>query len=268
MPKLTTSWDDNMVPYYHYTTLETLYKILASGKLRLTACNSLKNAAVETVALEVILSQFVKDKYPDEEGRELIRKYMEGRECSYMACFSKESPETYSFGNDILWKYYADNCKGVVIKFDFKKFPFNQHPSYGNDINGNVRRNTEFRMFNMMYDQAEFLKRMEMSGVDLYVFFTDSYKPKFCSFEQEVRLIVFLNKITDLKTLKHTINKNDIRLITAKEFNSDNRPSYLYFDIISAEGTESAIEKIFCKDKGTYSKLQRIFKDNEMCQLL
>ena len=41
-----------MKPFYHFTSLEILYKILASGKIRLTACNNSKNSIVETMALD------------------------------------------------------------------------------------------------------------------------------------------------------------------------------------------------------------------------
>lgn len=178
---MKTSFDGNMVPYYHYTSLETLYKILASGKLRLTACDNLKNAAVETMALEVALK-----KHVEKEG--VIRKYMEEREKSYMVCFSKESPEVRSSNSDMLWKYYADNNKGVVIKFDYTKFPFMAHGSKASypDVDVNAleeidiinsdlqgQRDTEFRMFSMMYEQEKFIKQMKGKVVPS-VFLIDS----------------------------------------------------------------------------------------------
>lgn len=71
--------------------------------------------------------------------------------------------------------------------------------------------------------------------------------------------------MNDINKFKgHSVKNNDTRQITAKEYNSDNRPTYLYYDIISTEGDGSAVEEILCKDKETYNKLQRIFKNEKM----
>lgn len=266
MSKTCTAWDENQVPFYHYTSLETLYKILASGKLRLTACNNLKNAAVETMALEIALKKFI-NKYPENKDKESIQKYLEGREKSYMACFSKKCPD--SINSDILWKYYADNNKGVAIEFDYEKFPYTEHGSRGTQKNNIMQRDTEFRLFSMMYDEEKFIDAMKkFADTNLYVISTDSYKPQFCSTEEEIRLIVFLNEISDVNTLKWEIDQEDSRSITISEYNSDHRPAFLYYDIISKDGSSSAIKKVLCKNKETHCKLKGVFSDDKMCELL
>lgn len=224
------------------------------------------------MALEVALSECNIDE-------NLIKERMALREKSYMACFSKKNPKDLS--SNILWKYYADNNKGVVIKFDYTKFPYRcsgSHSSIALDDMKDISlptlsemtrdRDTEFRMFPMNYYKDKFIKNMNSNVVVLPVSQIDSYKPEFCSVEEEIRLIVFLREIKDVDTLRWEIGVNDIRRITAKEYNSDKRPTSLDYDILSIEGKDSAIEKIFCKDKSTYCKLQKIFKDENMYQLL
>jgi len=272
MHKQTLVWGENMIPYYHFTSLENFYKILATGKLILTKCNSLKNVTIETMALEATLKnllkterEFLYEKFGCNNDQDVINKNMNYREKSYMICFSKDKNENIAIQNDYLWKYYADNNQGVIIKFDYTKFPYKSHGSQS--ING--ERISEFRILHMLYEEETFKNKIKEKEDYLDVLYLDSYKPNFCSLENEIRFIVFLKEPSDLGTtnLMHKVSNHDIRRITAQEY-SGNRPQYLLYDIISKEGNETAIEKVFCKDKETYNRLKQILNNNILIDLL
>ena len=274
MGKCIPSWKENETPYYHFTSLETLYKILASGKIRLTACNNSKNISVEIMALEAVINSCSKEEKENlcEQlscgDDELIQKFIECREKSYMLCFTTDKNSNCGVNNDYLWKYYADHGKGVAIEFDYKTFPYKMHGLSKTRPNENsiLQRDSRFRIFRMLYDEKRFKKRIR-EWAEMHDLFTDSYKPNFCSFEEEIRFIVFLNEISDHRKLEHTDDYDDIRRITVQEYNTDNRPIYLYYDVVS-ENNKSAIKKVFCRDKDTYKKLQKIFKDKGLYELL
>jgi|GEM_PF-3783800 len=154
------SWDGNERSYYNFTTLDTFLKIYNSGKVRLTPCNSIKNSAVEVMflysAIKSMLKndQEIKEKlfkiYSVDREIDIISKLIDYREQSYMVCFSKfnENNEKEEVSNaEYLWKFYADNSQGVVIKFNHKCYPYKNHGSQG----GSKLRSTEIRMDCVIY---------------------------------------------------------------------------------------------------------------------
>lgn len=268
---IMTSYDENKTSYFHFTPLETLFKILESGKIRLSACNNIKNIAIETMALEGAIRNFNQadkkilcEKYSCNDEDALIRKLILDREKSYMVCFSKD----VDFGNNnYLWKYYSDNNKGVVIEFDYEKFPFKHHSTKGTVVDSQRKRNSEFRIFSVFYDEDKLREKL-IKHADLHELWTDSYKPKVNSPEKEIRFIVFLDDVSDITSLTHPIDAKDIREITAEEYDSNYRPTYLYYDIISKNNDGSAIKKVFCRSETTYKILQRLLNNNILVELI
>jgi len=121
-------------PYYHFTSLENFFKINNTGKLRLSACNCAKNSAIETMSLYSAIENIIDNdsclrdqllnNYSCNQSA-LINKIIEHREQSYMACFSaidENNEETEILKKSYMWEFYADNSKGVVIKFNINAF--------------------------------------------------------------------------------------------------------------------------------------------------
>lgn len=229
------SWIED--PIYHYTKLNVFVdKVLPTKKLRLVSCNDVKNAPVENMALEAIITEALRN-IPNKQN--LIKELLMIRNNSYMTCFSKEE------NNNFLWKYYGEERKGVVIELDPKDEKF--HESHGiNLING--KRCCEPRLIDIEYNDNKFKKKINeyidtnfQTPIELYV---DSYKPVCCHLEKEVRLLFYLDCLesfnaSDNEFTKHLVNINNV---------GNTRPKELFFDI--------DIKKVICSDKLTYGHLK------------
>jgi hypothetical protein len=259
--KTCTSWDGNMRPYYHFTSLDAFCKILKTGKIRLTPCNLAKNAAVETMSLyssvkniidnDAILNNKLLKHYKLSNTEDLINHIIDQRNKSYMICFSmfgngNESDEISKAS--YMWKFYADNSKGVAIKFNYKCFPYMEHGSKGEiDAIGNTIRSSELRIDHAIYDENR-LKKFLDDFHDMHLFATDVYKPNFCELENEIRFLIYVHNKADL----YGLNGVSVSEIDTSEF-----PKYLYYDFASLETFNNGrgIEKIFCREQKTYSEV-------------
>lgn len=265
------SWDGNERPYYHFTTLDTFCKIVDSGKIRLSSCNTAKNAAVEVMALYYAIKNMLNNDLKLRASllernslteEEWLDRFIEYRMKSYMVCFSKfnEQNESEEISKaEYLWKFYADNSNGVVIKFNYECYPYRNHSSRGRvGQDSSTVRSTEIRMDSVIYEDEERLKKfIDMVDGSFHPFVTDIYKPKCCELENEIRMLVYLSNAQDLDTLKG---------ISESSTSNSDLPEYLYYDFRSMETskTGSSIQKVFCRNKKTRDKLSEICEEDKI----
>lgn len=271
--KVRKSWEENMRPYYHFTSLEAFRKINDTGKLRLSSCSCAKNVAVEIMALYSAVKNIIDNDtdlkeqlltgYGCSQVKGLIDRIIEQREQSYIACFSalnEENEESEILEKSYLWRFYADHEKGVVIKFNYDYFPYENHGTKA-EYTGyeGIQRLTEERIGRVIYGERE-LKKCLGGPKDQHLFLTDIYKPKYCELENEIRFTIFLKNIKDLYKLDN---------ISVTDHSNSERPEYLYYKLASQSGdsTSAGIKKVFCKSKETYEKLCDIF-DNRRVALI
>lgn len=209
MAKIVAAWDQNMKPYYHFTSFDAFCEIYRTKKIRLSPCNLVKNAAVETMALyselerifnfDICLQGSLLKLFNKENRCDLVNFLIEDRNKSYISCFSSfdENNEINAI-NDAryMWKFYANDVNGVVIKFNFKCFQYmNHNTTEEQDVDGSFHRVTEIRMDKVIYDTDKLKKGLsncESSKMKMHTFATDVYKPKFCELEQEIRFLVYV----------------------------------------------------------------------------
>lgn len=266
MANIKKSWDGNERPYYHFTTFDTFCRIYDSGKIRLSPCNSAKNAAVEVMALYGAIKKVIETdqnlkntllhKYSLREVKELLDKLIEHRIRSYMVCFStfdQQNEKEEISKAEFLWKFYADNSRGVVIKFNYQCYPFRKHGSEGmvvleSESGNEFRRSTEIRIDHVIYDDEIRLKKFIEMGEVLHPFATDVYKPKICAIEKEIRMLVYLYDKQDLYKLDGISESSANNLVS---------PEYLYYDFKSKETSEigKGIQKVFCRNEEIREKL-------------
>ncbi len=261
MNKITKSWGCNERPYYHFTTLDSFNKIRESGKLRLSSCNDVKNAAVETMALYAVVKNTIDNnddlrskllcEFNCEEEADLINAIVAYRETTYVVCFSLFDGNREREGllaNSYMWKFYADNGDGVVIKFNYECFPYYESGTKGEyDGNSNFQRLSEARIRPVEYEESKIA--VELNKFKKYHhLFTDFYKPVCCQLEKEIRMLFYLHKREDLYGFDGFSEAGGA---------STERPSHLFYDFGAKERTlkEAAIQTVFCKSKETQNQL-------------
>lgn len=274
MGKIVTAWDQNMRPYYHFTSLDSCEKIINTGNMRLSPCNMIKNIAVETMGLYSELEHILKSDtylmdcllklFNQQQNSSLIDFLIRDRNKSYISCFSMfDEHNEIVLAKDAryMWKFYANDSNGVAIKFNYKCFPYFKHSTTSEqDANGNFHRVTEMRMDQVTYDSDKLKEQLYQCvnwDMKQHIFATDVSKPKFCKLEQEIRFLVYVADRNELNRLPG---------ISESSSSSNELPKYLYYDFSAQETNETgvAIQKIFCRTEETRAILVRILDEDRV----
>ncbi|GGG08843.1 MULTISPECIES: hypothetical protein [Cysteiniphilum] len=252
----------------HFTSLESCIKIIESNRLRLSPCRGIKNSIVETQALYSFLYEYIKNNNQQQDKlcniynsdkSSLLDNILVERELTHMVCFTKFDKETIGDSKyHYLWKYYASNYKGVAIEFDQQYFPVNRDSSFysGNENVINNREN-DFYFLPMQYDHVDLKNRidsiLDKSNIGAKLFLglvLDSYKPYFCQFEYESRLILYHSSIKNLKgRFWNTLPTDRRRYYFIKDEDA------WYFPLESTNNTYTSIVKIHCLCQETANHL-------------
>jgi len=196
------------------------------------------------------------------DNTELINHFIEDRNKIYISCFSmfNEDNEISELINArYMWKFYAYDDNGVVIKFELPYIESAiRRVSNGN---GGFNRISQIGKSDAQYDAENLKKNLKrcvtLKACKWHIFATDVYKPEFCELEREIRLIVYVVDRCDL---------NGLQWVSESANNSHELPEYLYYDFGSQETNETApwIQKVFCRTNKTRDVLVNILGEERV----
>lgn len=222
---------------YHYTTLDSLSKIIQSNCLQLSRCSGqryddeikpLQSALYDILKNKEISSNLL-EKLEIDNVDKAISKLIKERRNSYMSCFAEENNNAY------LIEKYADDGKGVAIEFRTDYLP------NGAWCSKNNVRSPQYCLNNVYYTKdfletqikrfinCEYGNDLSLSiGLDLY---KDQNK---YSSEKEIRLIAYIPTPHECKSLRYFYyqekeNIFDIRY--TKALANGNYFENLYFEL-------------------------------------
>lgn len=157
--------------FYHYTSLETIFYILKSGKVHLSSLIGLNDKS------EVNYINEYMEKGWENKFHPITLTYHNSR---FIICFSKKRD------NLTQWRLYGNEGKGVMLKFNVVNNFSSGNNIYLNDINYNLKNFDIIKEYRKLF-REKFKISFNLEIIDYWKFF---YKKEDYSDEAETRLIV------------------------------------------------------------------------------
>ena len=203
---------------YHFTTIDSLLKILVTDNFRLSCVNKMndRNEALATY------KRFNNNTYDEEK----IRKEDEFRSRTFLGCFTILE-ENQSIRDKVsMWGNYAESCKGVCIEIDKKKLDdklWNMIYDIGSD---SKKVETHIGKFKINYKKQskidETILNIVNSSLPLYSILENLFNSKSeeWAVENEFRYLVYNNRFTDMDYFNISNFSNVISKIFVGEMQS------------------------------------------------
>ena len=211
LPKLNAILNDFNKSYecqtiYHYTSFNSMYKILNGGTLRLFNISDLNDPIELEYGINVIKNYYEK-KYDKskifEKLNENIKMFGVFKQHIYVISFSKCKDDLG------MWGFYGDRCNGISLGFDKdslwnqiilkndEKLPCYLFPIQYLNIDGSYELQNEKLKINFFLEKlTEFLyeiKDNEKDFINTCLFFSSLIKTSFWEKEEEIRLAFFVS---------------------------------------------------------------------------
>ena len=249
---------------YHYTSVQSLYKILTGKEFWLGYTSSMNDKSEFAHFAGILKSELIND-VPEKQSA--IKKYFKNvnlriqKEYPYAMCFSVLNDDAAQ------WERYANNATGICIGIDLSVMfaVFYHYPHcvlnrvfYENDL----RKNDHYFVLKNYFltdNILEFFDKQEQ--IDNLLFCSVLYKHTSFSPEQEFRLAILRNDNTSGASVDFVENNNQIKKVLKLDMNIlCNNSGYKFEDlfksiIIGPRSTQSVADlKSFCNEL-QYKKL-------------
>lgn len=217
--------DDGIKYLYHFTSLDSLIKILLTDKFRLSSVDYMNDINESLPLYESV-----------EVSAENVEKEKKIRRRTFLGCFNVLEENENIRDKSSLWGYYAQSCTGVCLKINKAKFDallLKVIYDFENDVS---ESNVHIERFKIKYEKE-----------------SDIYKHrKICANDVGLDFYTYLKYLYDKKSNEWKV-ENEFRYLV---YNADYQDEeYYYIDNFS-----DAIEDIYIGKNNTDLKLLRDLK--------